>query len=152
MITTSLYNSLYTAANGREYNTRFNGGFASNGVLGKDFISSNQRRTIGVNAKLVYAGGYRTTPINTTQSVQEERTIYYEDKAFQEQLPNYFRSDIRLSITWNRKRMTSTLSLDIQNVTNRKNVGGRVYDPKTQTVKTYFQAPIIPILNYKIEF
>ncbi len=152
LLTTSLYNSLYKAANGREYNTRFNGGFAANAVFGKDFISSNQRRTIGLNVKGVYAGGYRTTPINTAQSVQEERTIYYEDKAYQEQLPNYFRGDIRLSITWNRKRMTSTLSLDVQNVTNRKNVAGRIYDAKTQTVKTYFQAPIIPILNYKIEF
>jgi hypothetical protein len=78
--------------------------------------------------------------------------VYYQDKAYSEQLPAYIRPDIRVSMKWNRKRFTSTLSLDIQNVINRQNVYDRFYNVESNTVKTYYQTGILPILNYKVEF
>lgn len=53
---------------------------------------------------------------------------------------------------WNRKRLTSTLSLDIQNVTNRLNVYHQEYDAEKQEVINIYQNGLIPVLNYKIEF
>ncbi len=152
MITSSIYSSKYTAANGKEYNTRYNGGFVTNIVAGKDFASANKRRTVGVNARMVYAGGYRGTPIDLEQSKLQEKTVYIDALTNTEQVPNYFRCDLRFSITWNRKRANSTLSLDLQNASNRKNVYGRFYDAQVGQVKTYYQTPMIPILNYKLEF
>jgi hypothetical protein len=53
---------------------------------------------------------------------------------------------------WNRKRLTSTLSLDIQNLTNRLNVYGEYFDSEKAGVVTSYQNGLIPVLNYKIEF
>lgn len=152
MVTSSIYTSKYTPANGIEYNTRYNGGFVANIVAGKDFASSNKRRTVGVNARTIYAGGYRSTPIDLEQSKVQEKTVYLDALTNTEQVPNYFRCDLRFSITWNRKRANSTLSLDLQNASNRKNVYGRYYDAQVGQIKTYYQTPLIPILNYKLEF
>jgi hypothetical protein len=152
MISTSWYSATYTAADKRRYSSRFNGGQIINLVVGKEFTSRNQRRTFGLNGKCVYAGGYRTTPVNLAESIKQVTTVPYPSLAFTEKLPAYYRMDIRISMKWNRKRLTSTLSLDLQNATNRLNVYNRFYDPKTQTVKTYYQVGIIPILNYKLEW
>lgn len=152
MFSNSLYQSKYTALDGVERNTRFNGGFVSNLVAGKEFVSKNQRRTFGINIKLVYAGGFRETPIDLQKSKEAGSAKYFEKQAFTLQNPAYYRSDIRLSMKWNRKHLTSTLSLDLQNATNRLNVFGKFYDPLKQEIITVYQNGLIPILNYKIEF
>lgn len=152
LMTTSLYQSEYRANNGQWYNSRYNGNRLANVVAGKDFVSASQRRTFGLNIRAVYAGGYRSTPINTVASQQRGETIYEEDRSYRIQLPDYFRADLRLSMKWNRSRRTSTLSLDIQNVSNRKNIYDRYFDVNTGEVKTWYQTGIIPVLNYKIEF
>ena len=152
MFSNSFYQSKYIARDGIERNTKYNGNYISNLVAGKEFISANRRRTFGVNIKAVYAGGYRTTPIDFEKSGIEGYTIYREKEAYSLQNPAYFRTDIRLSMKWNRKALTSTLSLDIQNVANHLNVYDQTYDPLRKKIITNYQAGIIPILNYKIEW
>jgi hypothetical protein len=152
MFSNSFYQSKYTARDGIERNTRFNGGYVSNLVAGKEFISENGRRTFGVNIKLVYAGGFRATPIDLVRSKELGYAYYKQKLAFIEQNPAYYRSDLRVSMKWNRKNITSTLSLDLQNATNRKNVFNNYYDPLKEKIITIYQTGLIPILNYKIEF
>lgn len=152
MMSTSLYQSKYKALDGIERNTRYNGNYTGNFLAGKEFTTSNQRRTYGINIKTIYAGGFRTTPIDIVQSQQKESTVYKEKEAFSLQNPDYFRTDVRLSIKWNRKKLTSTLSLDIQNVTNRLNVDDYSYNPLKNEISTSYQNGLIPVLNYKIEF
>jgi hypothetical protein len=53
---------------------------------------------------------------------------------------------------WNKTRHTNTLSLDIQNVSNRLNVFGQWYDSEKGKVVTAYQNGLIPVLNYKVEF
>jgi hypothetical protein len=48
--------------------------------------------------------------------------------------------------------MTSTFALDVQNATNRKNVGGESFDLKTGKIKYWYQTSLLPILSYKLEF
>ena len=74
------------------------------------------------------------------------------DEGFESQNPYYFRADVRISIKRNYKKATTTLALDIQNVSNRKNVGGQYFDITTKDIKYWYQAPLIPILSYKVEF
>jgi Carboxypeptidase regulatory-like domain len=152
MWSNSLYQSKYTASDRVERNTRYNGGYVTNFIAGKDFVTRGGRRTFGLNIRLVYAGGFRTTPINLERSRQERYTIFYDKDAFSLQNPAYFRTDTRLSIKWNKKRMTSTLSLDIQNITNRLNLFSRYYDPQRGRIVDELQTGLIPILNYKIDF
>jgi Carboxypeptidase regulatory-like domain/TonB-dependent Receptor Plug Domain len=152
MLSNSFYQSKYTALDGIERNTRFNGGYVSNLVAGKDFVSKNQRRTFGVNIKLVYAGGFRETPIDLQKSKNLGYAYFIQKEAYSKQIPAYYRSDLRISMKWNRQHMTSTLSLDLQNATNRKNVFGNFYDPLKTNITTVYQVGLLPILNYKIEF
>jgi hypothetical protein len=151
-VSTSLYQSKYTAKDGVERDTRFNGNYIANLVAGKEIISSNKLKTFGINIKTIYAGGLRNTPVDVDRSVQEGYAIFRQKEAFTEQNPNYFRTDLRVSMKWNRSRLTSTLSLDIQNLSNRQNVQGMYFDSEKGKMVTAYQAGIIPVLNYKIEF
>jgi hypothetical protein len=151
-LSNSFYQSKYTAKDGIERNTRFNGNYIVTLITGKDFVHEWRSRTIGVNLKTIYAGGLRTTPIDFTSSQQNGYTVYKEKEANSLQNPAYFRTDLRVSIKWNRRRFTSTLSLDIQNVTNRLNVFNQWYDNEKNKIETNYQTGLLPILNYKIEF
>ncbi|MBS1566972.1 MAG: TonB-dependent receptor [Bacteroidetes bacterium] len=152
MINYSLYQSKYTASDGIERNTRFNGGYVSSIVAGKDFIVPGKPKSYGVNIKTIIAGGLRTTPIDAERSRQSGYTIYKKREAFSLQNDPYFRTDIGVSMKWNRARHTSTLSLDIQNVTNRLNIYSQSYDRQKGAIVTNYQNGFIPVLNYKVEF
>jgi hypothetical protein len=152
MLSNSIYQSKYTALDGIERNTRFNGNYTVTLIGGKDFVSANKRKTFGVNIKTIYAGGLKTTPVDFAQSQSKGYTVFDEYHANTLTNPNYFRADLRLSIKWNRKNFTSTLSLDIQNLTNRLNVYNQYYNDETNAIEYNYQTGMIPILNYKIEF
>jgi Carboxypeptidase regulatory-like domain/TonB dependent receptor len=152
IINTSIFQSKYTAADGVERDTRFNSNYLVNAVAGKEFPLKGQRKVLGINIKVIYAGGFRTTPIDTEKSRQAGYAIYREKEAFSLQNPAYFRPDLRVSLKWNRKNLTSTLSLDLQNAINRLNIYGQYYDAMNDQVYTSYQNGLIPILNYRIEF
>jgi len=152
MVNYSWYQSKYTASDGIERNTRFNGNYVSTLVAGKDFIVPGKPKTYGFNIKTIFAGGMRTTPIDVEKSKQEDHTIYKMKEAFTLQNDAYFRTDIGVNMKWNRKRHTSTLSLDIQNVSNRLNIYNQSYDRDKGTIVTNYQNGLIPVLNYKVEF
>jgi hypothetical protein len=148
----SLYESKYTALDGVERNTRFNGNYVFNAVAGKEFPLKGQRKVLGINLRVIYAGGFRNTPVDIERSKQEGYAVYYEKEAFTQQNSDYFRPDLRVSLKWNRKKLTSTLSLDIQNLVNRSNIYNTYYDTFSKTIRTNYQNGMIPVINYKIEF
>ena len=151
LLSTSLYNSEYTALDGIWRNTRYNANHAMSFTAGKDF-NWKKNRTFGVNIRTIWSGGLRTTPIDVEKSMQQGQTEYIKSLAYSNQMPDYFRSDLRVSLKRNRKKSTTTLALDIQNVTNYKNVGGTYFDAKSGIVKTWHQVPFLPVLSYRIEF
>lgn len=152
IINGSLYESKYTALDGIERNTRFNGNYLFSTVAGKEFPLKGQRKVLGINFKVIYAGGFRNTPIDMERSNQEGHAVYYEKEAFTQQNAAYLRPDLGVSLKWNRKKLTSTLSLDIQNLINRSNVYSTSYDALTKTMRTNYQNGMIPVINYKVEF
>ncbi len=151
-LTNSLYQSKYKALDGIERNTRFNGNYISTLIAGKDFVNERKSKTIGLHIKTIYAGGLRNTPIDAAASSLAGYAVFKEKEAFTLKNPDYFRADIRASIKWNRRRVTSTLSLDIQNISNRRNVFGQGWDKDKNKIVTHYQMGLLPILNYKIEF
>ncbi len=154
LLSTSFYDSKYKAANGNWYNTRFNTNYAVTFTAGKEWVLSEKgkNRIIGFNIKSIYVGGFRYTPIDLTASVAAGETKYDTEKTYDNKNPDYYRLDIRISVKRNFKHLTSTLALDIQNTTNRKNVGGQYFDMKTGSVKYYYQTPLLPLLSYRLEF
>jgi hypothetical protein len=154
LLSASLFNSNYKTLEDTWRNTRFNGKYLVTFTGGKEFTLSEKRkgRVIGFNMKFIYAGGYYDNPIDLAQSQLEGHTVYDEDRAFTEKMPDYFRADIRLSLKRNYTKWTSTVSIDIQNVTNRKNVFNKYYNAENNAVEYNYQAPLIPVLSYRVEF
>lgn len=156
LLATSLYDSKYKGSDKVERNTRFNGNYGITLTGGKEIITGAKwkNRVLGFNLKTIYRGGFRGTPVDlqASQALPGQGAVYIDNEAFSIQYPYYFRADVRISLKRNRKSSTQTLALDIQNVTNRKNIYGKFYDSESGKIKTYYQTSLIPILSYKIEF
>lgn len=154
LLSGSVYESKYRASNGQWYDTRYNTNFALSVTVGKEWTLSDKYkgRVLGFNVKSVYVGGFRYTPIDLPASIATGETKFIDTETFGKRMPDYYRLDIRFSLKRNYSKMTSTLALDIQNTTNRQNVGGQYFDLKSGSVKYWHQAGLIPILSYKIEF
>lgn len=153
LLSSSLYRSEYQGSDKIWRNSRYDSQFATSFLAGKEFTTGAGRNGIlGLNIKLTYYGGNRATPINLDESRRKSETVYYDNLAFTQTLPNYFRTDIRLSYKRNRPRSTRTLSLDIQNVTNRQNIFGQYFDAQTGTARTSYQMGLLPVLSYRVAF
>jgi hypothetical protein len=151
LLSASLYNSEYKALDGVWRNTRFNGKRALSFTAGKEY-NWKKNRVFGLNIRAIYTGGFWTSPIDFDKSMELGETRYVESLAFTQKLPDYFRTDVRISLKRNREKTTTTLSLDLQNATNHKNLGGQYFEVRSGEIKKWYSLPLLPILNYKIEF
>ncbi len=154
LATTSLFRSEYRGSDLVWRNTLYDSRRAHTLTAGKEwnFNRRGRDRTLGLNLKLVSTGGHGYTPVDLEKSIEEGKEVLDESRAFSEKVPDYFRLDAGIKLKRNYRRVTSTVSLDVQNATNRKNVGGQYFDPEKLEVKFFTQAPLIPVLAYKVEF
>ena len=154
LLSGSRYESKYTAADGIERDTRFNGNYAFSFTGGKEFLwrKADKQRVLGINLRSVYLGGLRITPIDEEASQAQQQTVFIDDLAFADQLSDYFKLDLRLSLRTNKQGRTSVWSLDLQNALNTQNVAFQFYDNVEGEVVTKYQLGLIPILTYRLEF
>jgi len=154
MATLSLYRSEYQGSDLVWRNTRFDNRYAGTVTAGKEWAwdRRGKDRSFGLNLKLISTGGQLDTPIDLEASKAKNETVYYEEQAFAEQLPAYFRLDMGVRLKRNYRRLTTTVSLDLQNATNRQNIGGRFFNTDTKEIEIWHQAPLIPVLAYRLEF
>ncbi|TNE58014.1 MAG: TonB-dependent receptor [Bacteroidetes bacterium] len=154
MWSSSLFESEYQGSNGNWYNTRFNANFINSLVSGKewDWNRKQKNRTFGLNLKLTWMGGLRESPIDLIASAAQEKTVRDDSRAFEDRMPNYFRVDAGVQLKRNYAHVTTTVALNVQNASNRQNVFGRYYDTDDREVKYWYQAPLIPVLSYKVQF
>ena len=154
LLSGSLFRSEYRGSDAVWRKSRYNTNFVNSLVSGKEWAweRNGKNRAFGINMKLTWMGGYRESPIDLVASAEQGKTVRDESRAFEEQLPGYFRLDTGFRLKRNYERLTTTLSLDIQNTTNRENIIGRYYDDKSGAIKYYYQSPLIPILSYRVEF
>lgn len=150
LLTGSVSDSRYTDGQGRTYSTRFNVGHTLSFLAGKEWTMGRNR--LGFNIKTLWLGGMHDHPINIEASQAAKTTIRDYSKTYAWQNPDYFRIDTKISYKINRKKHSVTWSLDLQNTTNHTNVWGSYYNPETGKIAYSTQAPLIPILAYKVEF
>ncbi len=154
LLSSAVFESKYQGSDKVWRDSRFNSNYVSSFVAGKEWNwnTSRKNRTIGINLKFTHTGGIRETPIDLAASIAKGEAVYDETHAFEVKTPQYFRLDTGIRLKRNYAGLTTTLSLDLQNATNRKNVFISYYDKGSQSVKHYYQAPLIPVLAYKLEF
>ena len=151
MLTTSLYDSKYRAADGHYFNTRFNGNFILNLLGGKEFkIKTNN--VVGFNGKFVLAGGNRISPVNLEASRENSYTVFYPGQINTIKTRTYHRFDFSVAYTINRPKATHTFQFEAQNIFNRQNIQQQAYNRTTQNLEEYYQTGILPNLFYRVSF
>jgi hypothetical protein len=154
LLTSSVYNSKYTASDGIERNTAFNGKYVFNILGGKEWkIGLENKNTFSIDVKFTNAGGRAYTPIDLASS-QAAGTEVLSTDAYSDFYKNYYRLDIKAGFVFNskNKKLAQTLSLDVQNVTNHENVFSQSYDRQRNTLNNTYQLGLFPNLLYKIQF
>lgn len=154
LFTSSIYSSKYTASDGIERNTAFNGRYVFNILAGKEWnIGRSKRNKISIDFKMTNAGGRAYTPIDLTASQAIGHDIY-STNVFSDYYSNYFRMDFKIGFTNNsrNKKISQSFSLDLQNITNNKNVYSQEYDDRTRSIKTSYQLGFFPNFIYKLLF
>lgn len=153
LINNSLYNSLFTAGAGKEFNTRFNGNHIINFVGGKEWRTGrNNKNLFGINTKFTWTGGIRYSPIDEIASAEKKETIVFQDKINTLKTSDYLRFDLSFSYRINKAGVAHSFFIDIQNLLNRQNVAGMYYDVDKSKIKLFHHAGFVPNINYRIEF
>jgi hypothetical protein len=156
LLTGTVYDSKYKGYDGIERNTGFNGKYVYNVLAGKDFkVGKDKRDVISIGFKMTQAGGRYYTPVDLEASqLRDEQVLKGDAFAYTERNSDFFRLDIKMGYTLNSKRskLSQSISLDIQNVTNNKNVFAQRYNPVTNSVNTAYQIGFFPNFVYKVQF
>jgi hypothetical protein len=156
LITGTVYESKYKGSDNIEHYTAFNGKYVYNLLAGKDFkVGKEKRNTINFGIKYTGSGGRFYTPVDLKASqIVGEQVLLGDQYAFSERNPDFMRLDIKAGFTLNssKRKIAQSWSIDIQNVTNHKNVFAERYNPITNQVNTAYQIGFFPNFVYKIQF
>ena len=154
LFTSSLYSSKYKGSDGVERNTAFNGKYVFNILGGKEWkVGDEKRNKISTDIKFTNAGGRSYTPIDISASQLANREVL-STNAYSANYDNYFRLDLKGSYTINSKtkKLSQSFSLDLQNVTNHKNMFSQTYDNQKMNLNTTYQLGFFPNFIYKLQF
>ena len=147
----TFYKSQFKAFDDKFYDTRFSGDYIYNITLGKEW--GKEGGTIyGFNARMNWLGGFKDYWIKfmSVGGIQIPYSDYSQPPSFK--YDDYFRIDMRAYIKRAKRKGSESISLDIQNLTNRKNQAFNYYDYFLQKVVRQNQLGLIPMLNYRREF
>jgi hypothetical protein len=154
LFTSSIYDSKYTASDGIERNTAFNGKYVFNILCGKEWkVGQEKRNAIITDLKVTNAGGRYYTPIDLQASEFFHREVLSSD-VYSSRYSNYFRMDMKFGFTLNsrNRKISQSFSLDLQNVTNNKNVFSQNYDQHRNIINTTYQLGFFPNFIYRLQF
>jgi hypothetical protein len=154
LFTSSIYNSTYKGSDGVERNTAFNGKYVINLLAGKEWkLGAEKRNRFSIDLKFTNAGGRAYTPIDLDMSNLIGHEVLSTD-VYSSFYSQYYRLDFKAGFTLNssKRKIAQTFFLDLQNITNHKNVFSQSYDNQSQSIRTTNQLGFFPNLVYKIQF
>lgn len=136
--------------------SRWDIGRQNNLVVGKEWYRNRKKgitNTFGINMRLMQRGGFRSMPIDEQESELFGETRFNADNGYTAKENPYARADVR--ICWRKSRdsrRNALFAIDIQNVTNRDNIGYLFYDPFLKLIAKKSQLGLIPNLSWRVEF
>ena len=153
LTTASFYVSKFSDINGHYYNTRFNRNFNVNIIGGREWaVGKKKRGLLTITSKMNVMGGLRNSEIDLIQSRIRGVFVPAVNRYFTQRNPTYFRIDLSLSYRFNAGKTGHTLSFDVQNLTNRRNVFNEQYDKSTAGLRFNYQWGLVPLASYKLNF
>lgn len=154
MGTASLFRSFYTPRDGVERKSAFDSNYVLNLVGGKEFGVGNpaKNKVFFINTKIAMIGGKRYSPIDLDASIAKGTEVTDELHPFSQKGDAIFRADLAIGLRRNRKRTTTELKIDIQNIFNNQTVLGEYYINALETIKNNTQQGLLPNISYKVSF
>lgn len=154
----SLFESKYTALDGIERNTQYNGNYLINFLIGKEFpnVGKHKRNTLALNMKAFFGGGKKYIPLlrnaNNEIAVDQASGQYFDySKAYENDLEDIHRIVISASYKWNKPKTTHELFINLDNITNSKPKLGEYYDSEKESGIGYFESfGFFPNIMYRI--
>ncbi len=148
----SIFSSRFIPLDGHRYDTRFNAGTAGTITSGKEW-KWKDNMIFQCGGRVIYNGGFRVTPLSPQQLGSRE-AVEDESMPYTQKIDPYFRIDGRLSIRKDGAKRAWQLAVDIQNLSDQKNVDplSRRYDPSVNAWVFNSQSGIVPVLSYQIDF
>ncbi|WP_353718274.1 TonB-dependent receptor [Dyadobacter sp. 676] len=151
LVSGSLYKATYTDYLGLRHDSRFDGGHTFSVTTGREF-KARHGGLWGVNAKILWLGGFRDRPIDAAYAAYLKQTIYVYQADYSVKMKDYFRPDLRIYWKKGRVKFNRTLAIDLQNVSGTKNEAYRYFDTRQKRVVVQKQLGLIPVLSYRVEF
>lgn len=149
LATISLFDSGYRGYDGKWRNTTFDNNFVCNALAGYEW-KTGKRSMLSADLKMVYAGGNRYLEIDEERSLAEGGVRYMWDQAYEKRYPDYFRLNGRITFRLNRPKVNHEWALDLQNMTNHRNIFTRNWNNITKEVTTSWQMGFMPMVTYRI--
>lgn len=153
LLTGSLYKSEYKALDGITRSTRFDAGYATNFLFGKEWtFGADKNKSFGVNTKVSLIGGNRYTPVDLEASRDAGYTVLQTGQGFAAKGDAIFFTNIGLTYRVDKKRVTHAFKIDVRNVTNNQARIREWYSSRTESIQYDTQLSMIPNLIYTLKF
>ncbi len=154
LFTGSLFDSRYRGSDDVLRHSAFNGRYAVNAVVAKEF-TFKKGSAFNVGGKLTMVGGRRYGKVDRAASDAVQDIVYIDETVNTLQFRDYFRADLKLSYRWNRPKVGHEFSVDLVNVTGRKNLLLLTYvpdHPSGNPIRETYQLGFLPLFFYKVDF
>lgn len=151
LLTLSLYDSKYQGYDGVWRNTAFNSNFAANLLAGYEW-KIGKKNYLTLDLKTTWSGGMRYIPIDLVASIAAGEQVLDYTHSYEKKYSDYFRTDLRIGFKQNFGKVSQEFGLDLQNVTDHKNLYSEQYNPILKEVGTVYQQGFMPMMLYRINF
>lgn len=154
LITASLFESEFKNPDTDWRNTAFNNQYVVN-ALGGIEIPIKDKFFLNINLRGVVAGGKPLLAIDLERSEMYNATVYDFTIGYSERSPFYFRLDSRISLKVNGKNVSQEWALELQNLTDHKNVFNQIYyinEAGEADTKYNYQQGFFPMFLYRLNF
>lgn len=153
LFTTTLYRTLYTNGwdNGMWIPTAFDGKYIFSLSTGYEWTLP-KGWDLFTDLQVNYAGGVRYTPYDVERSMQEDEVFFDWSRPYEEHYPDYARINLRLGFRHNRQKWSEDWGLELQNLTNRKNIMYYDLNTKTGEISAQSYMGFTPMVTYRVYF
>ena len=124
----------------------------ANVLAGKEFKIGRRGSVLALNIKTSAIGGKYLTPIDVAASQYAGNAVYLNELAYSMQQSGYFRTDFKISFRKEYRRSTLEFSVDLENITNHKNIFDQTYDARTNRIVNNYQQGFFPVPLFRYTF
>ena len=150
LVNGSVFWSTYKPLNGESYSGAYDSRFTLSVMAGYEVRFKNSALEFGF--RIGYMGGFRYTPIDLAASTAAREAITIDSLAFSQKYKDYFRPDLRVAYRQDKPKYSWTISLDLGNIVDYKNILRQYYDKETNTLEYRYQMGFIPVLAFQVDF